>query len=79
MAAADAESSIGSQVALLEARLAEQTAALDGARKEAADAQASLRSMESEVHHCLCSKFSHENKAFLHSLSEIKAFYHLPE
>ncbi|KAK9904086.1 hypothetical protein WJX75_004137 [Coccomyxa subellipsoidea] len=49
MAAADAESSIGSQVALLEARLAEQTAALDGARKEAADAQASLRSMESEL------------------------------
>ncbi len=48
-AAADAESSVGSQIAQLEARLAEQAAALDGARKEAADAQASLRTTQSEV------------------------------
>ena len=48
-AAADAENNFGSQVALLEAKLAEQKAALDAARKAAVNAQAAAQKMEAEV------------------------------
>lgn len=48
-AAADAENSFGSQIASFEAKLADQTAALDAARKAAADAQAAAQKTEAEV------------------------------
>ncbi|CAL8470836.1 g10378 [Coccomyxa elongata] len=48
-AAADAENSFGTQIASFEAKLAEQTAALDAARKAAADAQAAAQKLEAEL------------------------------